>query len=96
MKRELLTSLLGAVATAIGFAVGGAVWGFRVLGAFVIFAAAWTFWTRRAAYVLPDKSGDLTGRSAVVAGVVNLAIGVAIIINAEELAAWVRRVIPAS
>jgi len=93
MKSSAITSILGAIATAIGFAID-IVWGWRVLGAFMILAGVWTFWTRRAAYAAPGhSSGHLSGASAVASGLVNLGIGLAIIINAVDLAAWVRRVI---
>ena len=93
MRNSLITSFLGAIATAIGFAID-IVWGWRVLGAVMILAAAWTFWTRRAAYAVPGhSSGHLTGASAIAAGLVNFGIGAAIIVNAVDLAAWVRRVI---
>ena len=93
MKQGIVFSLLGAIATAVGFAIGF-VWGWRVLGTLMIIAGAWTLWTQRATYVVPGRGPSaLTGGSAVVAALVNFAIGIAIIINAEELAVWVRRVI---
>ena len=96
MKREIAVSLLGAIATAIGFAVD-IVWGWRVLGAFMVLASVWTFFSRRAAYSVPGyRSGHLTGAPAIVSALINLAIGVAIFSYSAELTAWVRRVVQAS
>jgi hypothetical protein len=95
MKPELAFSLLNAMATGIAFLID-IVWGWRVLGAFMIFAGVWTFWTRRAAYARPGRAASyLTGAPAILAGLVNVGIGIAIIINAGNLAAWVRRVVQA-
>jgi hypothetical protein len=90
-KREAALCALGLAATIVGFAVSMA-WGWRALGGFMIFMAAWVFFTGQAAFLIPGfKAGYLTGRNAIGAAVVSAAIGFALVVNADAIARWTHR-----
>ena len=90
-RREIALSAIGLVAAAIAFAVA-VIWGWRVLGGFLIVMAAWVFFTGEAAFLFPNlKLGYLTGRNAVAAAMASAAIGLAFIVNAKPLAQWTHR-----
>jgi hypothetical protein len=90
----MIFPLVAFIATIIGFAVE-IVWGWRVMGTFMILAGLWTFWKRSAKYGIDGRafSGQLTGWAAIFAGMTNIAIGALLIANSKTLAAWVGRVI---
>ena len=91
-RREIALSVIGLAAVAIAFAVGGAAWGWRTLGGFLILMAAWVFFTGEAAFLFPGlKLGYLTGRNAVAAAMASAALGLAFIVNAKPLAQWTHR-----
>jgi hypothetical protein len=90
-RREILLSAIGIAAAATAFAIG-VIWGWRVLGGFLIVMAAWVFFTGEAAFLFPGlKLGYLTGRNAIAAAMASAAIGLAFIVNAKPLAQWTHR-----
>jgi hypothetical protein len=90
-KREIALTAVGLLATAIGFAAG-AIWGWRVLGIFLLAMGAVAFLTGQAAYLVPGwKAGYLEGKAAVVAALASAAIGLSLFVYSKELAAGTAR-----
>lgn len=89
--REIALSAVGLAAAGIGFAVG-AVWGWAVLGAFLIAMGAWVLWVGHAMFLFPGlRLGYIAGQGAVVAAIVSAAIGLGLVANAKDLARWTHR-----
>ena len=89
----MIFPLIALVATIAAFVVE-VVWGFRVMGTFMILSGLWTLWKRPARYGPEGRafSGQLTGWSAIFAGMAKIAVGALLIANAKYLAAWVASV----
>ena len=91
-RREIALSIVGLLATVVGFAAGGPLWGFRVLGVFLLVSAAWIFAVGHAAYLIPGfKALYLDGKAAGAVTLANAAVGLLLLPYSSALAAWTYR-----
>ena len=91
-RREIALSIVGLLATVVGFAAGGPLWGFRVLGVFLLVSAAWIFAVGHGAYLIPGfKPLYLDGKAAGAVTLANAAVGLLLLAYSSALAAWTYR-----